>query len=217
MQTRLVITCVLPAVLIVSACSSSKPQSKPDAVVTVTWQKAYSFAGTVDDYSAQFKMVKASWQPGWFEMGDVHFTEQNYCLLGDAISDEKPRHGIKVCFAVNEDKPYKLYPDDPLEPGTYPIGQQVPGYMYSIEKNKLVSFRLVVFEEPPKPRNDVDVVLQTRKAFGELKIMSANMKSITGQFHVDDFNLSVDGPFDCPLVPESSLISPQPTPRAPGM
>jgi hypothetical protein len=183
----------------------------------VTWQKAYSGAAVVESYSAQFKMVKASWQPSYFDMGDVHHLEQKYWLLGVAVSDEKPQHWIELCFGVNEDKPHKLYPDDPLEPGTYPIGQQVPGMFYSIEKNKLVLFRLGVFEEPPKPKNNVDLVLQYRKAFGELKIISSSMKSIAGEFHVDDFNLTVDGAFDCPLVPETSLVPEQPTQRAPGM
>jgi hypothetical protein len=199
MQVRsLLLTCGLLSVLIVCACSS-KLESKPDALIDVSWKK--SPIANFENYSAQFRMRKASWEPSYFDMGDVHHLEQRYCLQGDAVSGKNPWQMVDMCFAVNEDKPYKMMQDDPLEIGTYPIGQPVPGRMYSVEKNKLVVFRFVLYEKNPRSNNILPMTLQYREAEGELKILSATMKSIAGEFHLNDSNISVEGAFDCPLGP----------------
>lgn len=191
------------AVVLFSICCSSKSGGKvgDPNVVAVSFKEAFSNSNDVrSPFSAHFKISKGDWQPAAVTIDSTYsHLAQKYCLDGktEALPDQ-PRYSLILCFEINEPVPYKMMAD-PLNPGTFPIGQLEPGKLYSMEMYKLTGVGLSVNEEGSPPGDERRTHLINSEAQGSLQITASEKKRIAGKINVSDLNMSVVGEFDCPV------------------
>lgn len=175
-------------------------------LVAVSFQKSADFNGeNFPPYSHSFRAVRAVWSAkGTSEYENSRYTIQLYCLEGPvyaSIGDKQQalRDTVKLCFEINDHpEPYSLKAP-PVKTGTFPIGQLIPGKMFSNEVGKVVGVRLEVKEYTKDSNypNKRTTTLFNKEAEGTLEITLSTVDKIAGKFDLRDSNLVITGNFDC--------------------
>ena len=206
-KTYLICACLL-VVFLSCACSSQKSDVKngnsnspsltdsaniPKELIAVSFTKA---DGT--PFSSRFRINKVSWMPGAASTSSTYIhTEHRYCLTGRSdVPDQEPSHTLILCFAINEDAPYKISADA-VRPDIYLIGQMDPGKLYSSEKDKMTGLSVTVRKNTDELKEEMNVQLKNRAAQGYLRLTTSEKKRVAGQFNIGDSNLTIVGSFDC--------------------
>lgn len=174
-------------------------------LVSVSFQQSDDVtAERLPPYSHSFRAVRAGWSAGAsYDNEQFLYTTHIYCLEGPVyVSRDGQQQTIpdtvKLCFQVNDPAPYSLIAQ-PLHTGTFPIGQLIPGKMYSNEVDKVVSVRLEVKEYTKESNypNNRTLSLLNQEAEGTLEITESTKERIAGKIDIKDSNLAIAGNFNC--------------------
>lgn len=86
----------------------------------------------------------------------------------------------------------------PIKPGSFPMGQLLPGTMICEEKDKIAGIRVKIRSVSDYYGNEVVNELFERNAGGTVDIYASNEQFIKGKISLADAKLSIIGDFEVP-------------------